>query len=132
MHARFVAALLSVIVGASTAIAALPPRNLDDAHRDLERWLGATGIQHAKKARSEQDFMFRVIGLEGAVSLTNRWHLWDQSPLARYFKRLGVREPHDMVGVVTGTYWCKVQGRPVRLREHAAYWREAEAKNRFR
>ena len=113
-------------------MAASPPRDLDDAHRDLEHWLGAAGVDRAKNARSEDEMMFRIISLDGTVSLTNRWHLWENSPLAQYFKRLGVTEPHDMVAIVTATYWCKTHGEPLRLREHAKYWQEAEAKSRTR
>jgi hypothetical protein len=132
MRARNLVALLAFAFMASTAMTASPPRDIDDAHRDLEEWLGPIGVRKAKKARSEEDMMYHVIGLEGAVSLTNRWHLWDSSPLAQYCKRLGVTPPHDMVGMITATYWCRIHGKPLRLREHAAYWRDAEAKNPLR
>ena|ERR1700738_3176741 len=94
-------------------------RNLEEAQRDLEQWLGAAGVQRVKQARSEQE-MYGVIGLIEAISLTNRWHLWENPPLARYFKSIGVTEPHDMVGIVSATYWCKLHGKPFRLRERAA------------
>jgi hypothetical protein len=132
MRALSPAAFLMLVVIASPAMAAWPPRDLNDAHRDLEYWLGPSGVQRVKSARSEEETMYHIISLPGTISLTNRWHLWENSPLAQYFKELGVTEPHDMVGVVTATYWCKVHGKPIRLREHAKYWREAEAKNSYR
>ena len=132
MRAFRLAAVWTLVLVTSTALAASPPRDIDDAHRDLEQWLGPAGAKDARKARSEEDMMYRVVGLPGAVSLTNRWHLWDNPPLAQYCKRLGVRDPHDMVGLISATYWCKIHGKPLRLREHAAYWRDAEARNTLR
>src|SRR4030095_4392131 len=129
MHARYlVVSLLAFCVTQSQSYAAPQPRNLEEAYRDLERFLTPAGIARVQKARSEDD-MFGIIGLPEAVSLTNRWHLWETPPLARYFKSLGVTEPHDMVGIVSATYWCKVHGKPLHLREHAAHYREAEAKS---
>src|SRR5262249_35551060 len=121
-----------------SAIAAdtVVPNNLSEAHESLTRHLTAAGVRRVEKMKSE-DEMYDVIGLPEAVALTNEWRLWEDSMLARYFKQLGVTEPHDMVGIVSQTYWCKVHNRPFALDAKVAkvkrfYARETlrEEKNR--
>jgi hypothetical protein len=134
MHARRLT-LLAFCAAIPQLLAAPQPRNLSEAHRDLEQFLTPAGIERVRKARSEDD-MLGIVGLPEAVALTNRWHLWNHPPLARYFKSIGVTEPHDMVGIVSATYWCKLHGKPFRLRERATrlqrIYREEDAKARAR
>ena len=95
------------------------PRNLDEAHKSLARHFSPADIERIRKMKSE-DEMLDVVGLPQTSALTNEWQLWGNSPLARYFKRLGVAEPHDMVGIVAETYWCKLHSKPFALNERVA------------
>ena len=95
------------------------PENLSQAHQSLAKFFSVADRERIRKMRSEEE-MNRFIGMPGAIALTNEWQLWADPPLARYFKRLGINEPHDMVGIVTQTYWCKLHQQPFGLRAKVA------------
>jgi uncharacterized protein DUF6794 len=123
------AALLLFLGGTLSTYAAVPaiPRNLSEAQESLARHLSAADIARARELKSEEDIV-RVVNMPLTIALTNEWRLWAGSPLARYFKRLGVAEPHDMIGVVAETYWCKLHGRPFALRAKVAKLRKYYAR----
>jgi hypothetical protein len=123
------AALLLLLGGALIAYAAVPaiPRDLSEAQESLARHLSAADIARMHELKSEEDIV-RVVDMPLTIALTNEWQLWAGSPLARYFKRLGVAEPHDMIGVVAETYWCKLHGRPFALRAKVARLRKYYAR----
>ena len=108
------------------------PRNLAEAQESLAQHLSAGENDRIRAMKSERE-VYSVIDLPFLISLTNEWELWGNPPLARYFKRLGVTQPHSMIGIVAETYWCKLHGRPFRLRERIAairrYYAEQEARN---
>jgi len=103
------------------------PHNLSEAQQSLAEHLTPAEINRIEKTKSEHE-MIQIIGLPRAIALTNEWRLWANSPLARYFRSLGVTEPHDMVGIVAETYWCKRHGKPFRLPEKIANLRAQYAR----
>ena len=107
------------------------PKNLAEAHGSLTRHLTSADVDRIRAMKSE-DEMIRVIGLSEASALTNEWQLWGDSPLARYFKRLGVAEPHDMVGIVAETFWCKIHKRPFALRAKVTKLKQHYAREKAR
>jgi hypothetical protein len=111
------------------ADAAPIPPVVDEAHQALERYLTPTGVERVKQARAENE-MIRIIDLPGFVALTNEWQLHGDSSLARYFRRRGVDEPHEMVYIISRTYWCRVHGKPLRLQEKIAQVKAAYAGRR--
>src|SRR5437588_10524498 len=123
------AALLLFLGGTLSAHAAVPaiPRNLSEAQKSLARHLSAADFARVRELKAEGDIV-RVVNMPRTIALTNEWQLWVESPLARYFKRLGVAEPHDMIGVVGETYWCKLHGRPFALRAKVAKLRKYYAR----
>jgi hypothetical protein len=112
-------ALLVLFASLGFAADAAIPRNLHEAHESLTQHFSAADISRIRKMKSA-DEMIELVGLQEASALTNEWQLWADSPLARYFKRFGVTEPHDMIGIVADTYWCKLHGRPFTLRAKVA------------
>jgi hypothetical protein len=119
--------LLVLFVSLGFAADAAIPRDLHEAHESLTQHFSAADISRIRKMKSE-DEMIGLVGLQEASALTNEWQLWADSPLARYFKRLGVTEPHDMIGIVADTYWCKLHGRPFALRAKVAKLRKEYAR----
>jgi len=107
------------------------PRDLAEAQENLARHLSARDIARFRAMKSESE-IYQVVDIPFLIWFTNEWGLWGNPPLTRYFKRLGVTQPHDMVGIVAQTYWCKLHGRPFRLREKIAfirgYYAEQEAR----
>jgi hypothetical protein len=124
--------LVLLICGISVVQAAARraiPRNLSEAHQSLAEYLTPAEIIRIKQMRFEHEVL-QVIGLPQAAALTNKWRLWGNSPLARYFRGLGVAEPHDMIGIVAQTYWCKLHGTPFRLEAKVAKLRADYARQR--
>jgi len=130
--ARFITSLsLFLLAGASFLLAEEDfisrPRDLAEAHKSLAARLTRAEIERIKKMPSENDIM-RIVGMPQTIGLTNEWQLNDDSALARYFKKMGVNDSHDMVGIVAATYWCKLHDRPFRLKSRIAELRKYYAR----
>ena len=54
------------------------------------------------------------------MSIRNNWGLWAGSRLARYFRRLGVRHPDDMSGIILTSLWRELNHQPIHLRGQVA------------
>lgn len=104
-----------------------PPSNLAEAHEKLSQRLSTDQIDRIKRAESA-DGAKRIIDLSQASALTNEWQLWSATPLSRYFRKMGVSEPHDMIGIIVETYWCKLHNKPFRLNSRFAKVRASYAR----
>ncbi len=110
------------------------PKDLDDAHRQLEKLLPAKELRRVRAMKSEDDMIVYHMGL--GTGLRNDWGLWRGSRLARYFNALGIRHPDDMSGIILDTFWCKIHDRPFRLeakiKYYQDYWQKMEREDRAR
>jgi hypothetical protein len=59
----------------------------------------------------------------GGMGMRNGWGLWGDSPLSRYFHRLGIYHADDMSGIISTVVSRKVRGVPVNLEGVIAHYR---------
>jgi len=103
------------------------PKNLNDAHRELEKMLKPEDIKKMKSG-TERDMSMYHLGL--GMWLRNNWGLWKGGRLAEYFNKKGIHHPDDMSGIILRTFWCKLHNKPFRLQERIkffqAFWKSAQ------
>jgi len=91
------------------------PKNLDEALLQLDKWFSDSTKQNIK-SMTEKDFVAKSdFGL--GMTIRNDWGLWRKHELAKYFNGLGVNHPDDMSGVILRSYYRKLIGSDLRVKE---------------
>lgn len=98
------------------------PRNLNDAILLLDAEL-SDSIRTIIKNMSEDDFLVDSHFGIGA-SIRNRWGLWKNSRLSRYFKKQGIRHPDDMSSIILTSYYRYLTKQEVRLKDQIAFYKD--------
>ena len=61
--------------------------------------------------------------------LRNTWNLWDEnSPFHKWFLSIGIHHADDMSGIIIASYYRKLNGKPIRLRDQIRFYKEYWAK----
>ena len=97
------------------------PKDLEDAHHELEKILKPADIE---KMKNGTEIDMSLYHLDLGMWLRNNWKLWEGSRLSKYFNNMGVHHPDDMSGIILRTFWCKLNNQPFRLQERIAYFQE--------
>lgn len=95
------------------------PKNLEDAHQELEKLLDQNEINRIKN--NPEDFMSRYHHGLGTW-MRNNWGLWKGSRLKDYFNSIGVQLADDMSSIILDSFWCKLHNQPFRLQERVLYY----------
>lgn len=98
------------------------PRNLDDAHEQLERLLPKEELERIDAMKSEDEMIRYQRNL--GQTLRNEWGLWKGSRLSQAMNQLGFRHPDDSSGVILETFWAKRHNQDFRLEERKIYFEE--------
>ena len=93
------------------------PTTLDECFTALEK-VGTPEDRDALKHATERELARYHLSL--GMWMRNTWGLWGGSPLAQYFRGLGLRHPDDMSGVILRTYWRHINGKPLELEREVA------------
>lgn len=60
----------------------------------------------------------------GGMGMRNSWGLWDDSPLSRYFARLGIFHADDMSDIINKAFSRRVRGKEIQLDDLVQYYRD--------
>jgi len=93
------------------------PVNLTECIKELEATLPSTTLD---KFKSSPETITRDYDLSLGIWICNNWILGDwhfDSPLARYFKKLGIDNAEDISGIVLTSLWRDLHSQPLRLEE---------------
>ena len=60
----------------------------------------------------------------GGMGMRNSWGLWGDSPLSRYFARLGIYHADDMSSIINEAFSRKVRGKDIQLAKLVQYYRD--------
>lgn len=95
------------------------PADLEDCAKELNRILPVALVEEIRSS-NENDLVKYHFGL--GVWLRNNWGLWmEASHLRRYFLGLGVSDADDMTGIIIGSYWDVLNGKPIDIRRQIVY-----------
>jgi hypothetical protein len=95
------------------------PADVEDCIREMNKVLPAALLDKIRTSE-EHDLALFHFGL--GMWMRNSWGLWmDESRLRRYFVGLGVPDADDMTGIIIGTYWDVLNGRPADVRRRIVY-----------
>jgi hypothetical protein len=108
------------------------PVDLEDAFKELNKMLHPDLIKEMKDGE-ESGMSTYHMGL--GMWMRNNWVLWGGGLLAKYFNSLGIYHPDDMSGIILTSFWRRLNGKHLGLKEQIAdykeYWRlHAEPKNK--
>ena len=98
------------------------PKNLAEAHEQLERLLPPAELEKIDRMKSEELMIeyHRSLGM----NLRNQWGLWKGSRLADDLRKLGFHHPDDISMTILETFWDKRHGKDFRLEERAEFLRK--------
>ena len=97
------------------------PANLNEAHEALLKALPQNIVVKMKNG-PEEDMADYYMSL--GTKIRNEWGLKQDSRLSRYFTKIGVTHPDDMSEIILDTFWLKLNGKPVPLKEKAKYYQD--------
>ncbi len=99
------------------------PASLDEA-LDLMMAEGLTDADRKfiEDAGDDQYSTFPTFG--SGKGIRNSWGLWGDSPLTRYFARLGIYHAEDMSAIITRAFSRRVRGQPIDLDKLVKYYRD--------
>jgi len=108
-------------------VAVYIPKDLEDAHHELEKILEPADIEKMKNG-TEKDMSLYHHDL--GMWLRNNWKIWKGGRLSKYFNNMGVHHPDDISGIILDTFWCKLNNKSFRLQErirfYQEYWKAAQ------
>jgi hypothetical protein len=58
------------------------------------------------------------------MGMRNSWGLWGDSPLSRYFSRLGIYHADDMSAIINEAFSRQVRGKDIQLEKLVQYYRD--------
>ena len=98
------------------------PKNLTEALERLE-----TEITYEDLERFRKDGVPPAWHFSGGMAMRNAWGLWQpNTPLVKYFKRLGVWHADDMSGIIMKCLVRRLKGEPLlvknQVRAIKAFW----------
>jgi len=97
------------------------PGTIEECFAELEKLLDEEELEEFKKAE-ESELALYHFGL--GMWIRNNWGLWLDSPLAQYFKSIGVQHPDDMSAIILTSFHRHLNGKDLRLDEQVKYYQE--------
>lgn len=98
------------------------PATLPDAMLRLDEILNDEIKSRMKSGEIRASELHFTLGMR----LRNQWKLWHDSPLANYFKNLGVEDPDAMSAIIIESYIRRATGTPLdieaQIQKHKAEW----------
>lgn len=86
------------------------PQDIPDAIKQLNITLTKKDIRKFKGAGENKLFSFHM---SLGMGLRNKWGLWSDSRLAKYFRKNGVNHPDEMSSFIIKSYWLFLNGKPL-------------------
>jgi len=104
------------------------PEDLEDAVNRLNaRWKERE--LEILKGWTEEDAIGRThFGM--GVWMRNKWGLWGDSRLAKYFRGLGIHQGDDMSAIIVASFYRRLNNREIALEEQVAFYRRWWQKRR--
>ena len=99
------------------------PADLDECFSELKKIMTPQQLEEFKNKKEEE-----VVGYHMGLGkwIRNNWGLWQGSRLAEYFNKMGIHHPDDMSGIILDTFWCHLNGKPLkveeRVKDYQEYW----------
>ena len=97
------------------------PKNLNECFSELRRKLTPEQIEQLRnKSKKNRDFYcHHNLGRY----VRNAFGLWSDSPLRKFFKKLGIVKADDMSGIILESFICHLRGEPLNLEFQAKIYR---------
>ncbi len=117
------------------------PKNLEEAHLELDRGLSNHAKELLRKGQSEltedenNSYSFSLGHFGLGLWMRNNWELWKGGELSKYFNELGIHHPDDMTGIILRSYIAKLRGEEYSIEKdiehYQAYWKKVEEKEKY-
>ena len=97
------------------------PKTLDEA---LALMIAGLTDEDRKLVKDAGDEYATMAHFGGGMGMRNSWGLWGDSPLTRYFARLGIYHADDMSSIINEAFSRKVRGKDIQLDKLVQYYRD--------
>lgn len=101
------------------------PETLDEA---LDLMMEGLTDEDRKLVKDAGEDYATMAHFGGGMGMRNSWGLWGDSPLSRYFARLGIYHADDMSAIINKAFSRRVRGKEIKLEELVKYYRDYWAK----
>lgn len=95
------------------------PETLGECFAELNKLLSEEELEEFKGAK-EDDLTGYHFGL--GAWIRNNWGLWHDSPLAQYFRGIGVDHPDDMSATILTSFHRHLNGRDIKLSDQLKHY----------
>lgn len=96
------------------------PVSFDDALKELDDIL-PPAAKHDIHIIDKEEMIHYHHGF--GTWMRNNWCLWKGGALSKDMQRLGFTHPDDMSATIFDSYWLKVRGKPIDLKEKSEYYK---------
>ncbi len=97
------------------------PKNINDCIELINMQLNDS-LKSVIKSWPEDEFVANV-HMGYGLNLRNRWGLWGDSRLSKYFNDLGIFHPDDMLGIILTSYYRHLIQRELQLDTQVNYYK---------
>lgn len=97
------------------------PATLDEA---LDLMMAQLTDENRKFIEDAGDDYATSVHFEGGMGMRNSWGLWGDSPLSRYFARLGIYHADDRSAIINEAFSRKVRGKDIQLAQLVQHYRD--------
>ncbi|MCX6879714.1 MAG: tetratricopeptide repeat protein [Verrucomicrobia bacterium] len=97
------------------------PETLDEA---LDLMMAGLTDEDRNLINEAGDDYATMVHHGAGMAMRNSWGLWGDSPLERYFTRLGIYHADDMSGIINQAFSRRVRGKPIELEKLVRHYRE--------
>lgn len=97
------------------------PVSFDDALKELDDLL-PPAAKHDIHIIGKNEMIYYHHGF--GTWMRNNWCLWKGGALSKEMRKLGFTHPDDMSATILDSYWLKVRGKPIDLKEKSKYYQD--------
>lgn len=101
------------------------PETLEECFVELEKFLSEEELEEFKGTK-EDDLAGYHFSLGSWIR--NNWGLWLDSPLARYFRGIGIDHPDDMSAIIITSFHHWLNNKDIGLQEQVKYYQNPRGK----
>jgi hypothetical protein len=104
------------------------PKDLMDSFVELTKILQKKDINQIKN--TDEDNVTGRYHFNLGMYLRNRWGLWRDSRLSKFFNKLGIKHTDDMSGIILTSFWRHLNNKDIKLNKqidgYKKYWKNQE------
>ena len=103
------------------------PKDLNDCFKELTKaFIDKDYLTFKNKTEKDIVLYHHTLGR----CIRNKWDLWGESRLSKWFNDKGIHHADDMSGIILTSFWREANSQPIKLeeqiKEYQDFWEKAK------